>query len=97
MHNLLPDSRYSSRPLLALTSSHMLLEGDEAAPFFSSLFPLPRACGWRLLVGPSGYRPTSGGALVPRRSCRASSTTCTAGSEDNPLASPPKSPDGRAA
>ena len=42
-------------------------------------------------------RPTSGQARPRRRSCRASSTTCTAGSGGNPPASPPRSPDGRAA
>src|SRR5215469_6428682 len=63
---------------------------------FSSPSPLPRAFGGRLLEGRSGYRPTSGEAWARHRSCRASSTTCTAESEGNPPASPPKSPDGRA-
>src|ERR1700680_2569978 len=63
---------------------------------FSSLSPLRRAFGRRLLQRRTP-RPTSGQARPRRRSCRASSTTCTAGSGGNPLASPPKSPDGRAA
>jgi hypothetical protein len=42
-------------------------------------------------------RPTSCRALRLRRSCRASSTTCRAGSEDSPRASPPRPPAGPAA
>jgi hypothetical protein len=61
-----------------------------------ALRPLRRAFGRRLLRHRTP-RPTSGQARPRRRSCRASSTTCTAGSGGNPLASPPKSPDGRAA
>ena len=45
---------------------------------FSSLLPLPRAYGQRLLQGPLGYRSTSREVLVPRCSCYGSSTTCTA-------------------
>src|SRR6266850_4451030 len=60
------------------------------------LSPLRRAFG-RWLLQRRTPRPTSGEARHRRRSCRASSTTCTAGSGGNPLASPPKSPDGRAA
>src|SRR5262249_43311576 len=40
-------------------------------------------------------RPTSGQARPRRRSCRASSTICTAGSADSPLESPPTPPDAR--
>jgi hypothetical protein len=65
------------------------------SPFFSSLLPLRRAFGRRLLQRRT-RRPTSGQARPRRRNCRASSTTCRAGSGGNPLASPPKSPDGRA-
>ena len=60
------------------------------------LSPLPRAFG-RLRKGRLLCRSTSGQARPRRRSYRASSTTCTAGSGGNPQASPPKSPDGRAA
>ena len=41
-------------------------------------------------------RPISRPAPPPRRSCRASSTTCRAGSADSPRASPPTPPGGRA-
>jgi len=61
--------------------------------FFSSLSPLRRAFGRRLLQRRTPG-PTSGQARPRRHSCRANSTTCTAASEGNPLASPPKSPDG---
>src|SRR5580704_5833309 len=64
-------------------------------PFFSSLSPLRRVFG-RRLEDRLLYRPTSD-AAKPRRSCRASSTTCMAHSGDNPLANPPKFPGGRAA
>jgi hypothetical protein len=60
------------------------------------LSPLRRAFGRRLLQRRTP-RPTSGQARPRGRSCRASSTTCMAGSEGNPPASPPKSPDDRAA
>jgi hypothetical protein len=60
------------------------------------LSPPRRAFGRRLLEGRSVYRPTSDQSRPWRRSCRASSTTCTAESGGNPLASPPNSPDGRA-
>src|SRR2546425_6946426 len=63
---------------------------------FSTLSPLRRAFGRRLLQRLTP-RPTSSQARPRHRSCRASSTTCTAGAGGNPLASPPKSPDGRAA
>ena len=59
---------------------------------------LPRAFVWRLLQGRLVYRSTAGWVRRPRPgSCRASSTTCMAGSGGNPLASPPRFPDGRAA
>jgi hypothetical protein len=63
----------------------------------SLLSALRRAFGWRLLEGPSRYRPTSDEAWVRRHSCRPSSTTCTAGSAGNPPASPPSSPDDQVA
>src|SRR5262249_21743084 len=63
----------------------------------SSLWPPRRAFGRRLLLDPSGCRATSGVGWARHRSCRASSTICTAGSGGNPLASPPKPPDGQAA
>src|SRR5579864_2417826 len=58
----------------------------------------PRRPGGRRLLQRQTPRPTSGRARRRhrRRSCRASSTTCTAGSGDNPPASPPSSPGGRA-
>ena len=65
------------------------------AAFFSSLSPLRRAFGRRLLQRRKP-QPTSGQTRPRRRSCRASSTICTAGSEGNPLESPPKFPDGPA-
>src|SRR5262249_43698157 len=73
--------------------------GGKAAKWsrlFSSLSPLPHAFGRRLLAGRLLCRPTSGEASARHHSYRASSTTCTAGSGGNPLASPPKSPDGPA-
>ena len=69
-------------------------EAAKWPPFFRSLPPLRRAFGRRLLQRRTP-QPTSGQAGPRRRSCRASSTTCTAGSGGNPLASPPRSPDGR--
>jgi hypothetical protein len=60
------------------------------------LSPLRRAFGRRLLQRQKP-RPTSGRARPRRRSCRASSTTCMSGSGGSPPASPPRSPDGRAA
>jgi len=60
------------------------------------LSPLPRAFG-RLPQGRLLCQSTLGQARPRRRSCRASSTTCTAAFEGNPPASPPMSPDGRAA
>src|SRR5438046_627648 len=83
-------------------SSHLLQHRLSGSPpgyaprTFSSLSPLRRAFGRRLLQRRTP-RPTSGQALTRRRSCHASSTICTAGSEGNPLASPPRSPDGRVA
>ena len=69
---------------------------DENATKFSSwLSPLWHAFGMRLLQRRTP-RPTWCWARPRRRSCRASSTTCTAHSADNPLASPPRFPDGRA-
>jgi hypothetical protein len=79
-----------------LSETSRLLTVGEVAPFFSSLSPLPRAFGGQLLEGRLLYRPTSGQVRPRRRSCRASSTTCTAGSGGNLLANPPRSPDGRA-
>jgi hypothetical protein len=61
------------------------------------LSPPRRGFGRRLLEGRSVYRPTSDQSRPRRGSCRASSTICTAESGGNPLASPPNSPDGRAA
>src|SRR5947209_5146755 len=68
------------------------------SPLLTSLMlsPLPRAFG-RLLEDRLLCRSTSGQARPRRRSCRASSTICTAASGGNPLVSPPKSPDARAA
>src|SRR5580658_5815994 len=86
---------YRTSPV-GLCDKNRPLECAEAAPFFSSLSSLPRADGWRLLEGRLGYRPTSGEAWARRRSCRASSTTCTAEFGGNPPASPPKFPDARA-
>jgi len=70
-------------------------KATKGPPFSSSLLPLRRAFGRRLLQRQTP-RSISGQAKPRRRSCRASSTTCTAASGGNPLASPPKSPDGRA-
>src|SRR5581483_127815 len=76
--------------------SHARSQGQTKwTTFFRPLSPRRRGVGWRLLQGPLRYPSTSDEASARRSSCRASSTTGTAGSADSPLASPPKSPDDR--
>jgi hypothetical protein len=69
--------------------------GNSKTPTTCRLLRLRRSFGRRLLQRRTP-RPTLGQVRPWRRSCRASSTTCTVGSGGNPSASPPKSPVGRA-
>jgi len=97
-----PHGRTSSTSIIGVTSppesAHYMFPSSRAklTPSFSSLFPPRRAFG-RLPEDRSQHRPTSDRARPRRRSCRASSTTCTARSAGTPPASPPRFPGGRAA
>jgi uncharacterized repeat protein (TIGR01451 family) len=81
--------------LSAKTSRGPASASDLNVTTLAHLCLLHRPCGMRLLPHRTP-RPTSGPGRSRLRSCRASSTICTAVSEGTLPASPPKFPDGRA-